>query len=134
MKVGEAIVLGQADGVGKELFDVLGDPTEGVGILRRLSSGDVPLEILEVEGVDDVDAPREVCGFYTGFDATVRAGGPGGCGEFAGRVRGKTELIGNGNTTKSESLCGDVARTGPNRTRRVAKRKSRRDIHRLYVQ
>jgi len=62
VEIVKPVVLGLTDGVGKELFDVLGDPAEGVGIRRihALSAGDVPLEVLEIEGVDDVDAPGEI--------------------------------------------------------------------------
>jgi len=110
VEIVKPVILGLTDGVGKELFDVLGDPAEGVGIRRihALHTRDVPLEVLEIEGVDDVDAPGEICGLNVRLDATVRAGGPGGGGELTGLVGGEVELEGGGRETEGESLGGDV--------------------------
>jgi len=108
VEIVKPVILGQTDRVREELLDVLGDPAERVGISRSSDARDVPLEVLEIEGIDDVDAPGEIGGLDVRLDATVGAGGPGGCGELTGLVGREVELEGGGGETEGESLGGDV--------------------------
>ena len=45
-----------------------------------------PLEVLEVEGVDDLGTTGEIGGLDIGLDAAIGAGGPGGGLELTGAV------------------------------------------------
>ena len=80
---GEGTGLSQGDGLWKEGQDVLGDPAEGVtvGVF-----GGEPLEVFEVEGVDNLGTTGEIGGLDIGLDAAIGAGGPGGGLELTGAV------------------------------------------------
>jgi hypothetical protein len=109
MEIVKAVILGQADRLGEEFFDVLGDPAEAASVRGWVGARwEVPLEILEVEGVHDVYAPGEVCGFYIGFDTLVGAGGPrGGC-ELTSLVGTHVQLVLGGQETQREARGIDV--------------------------
>ena len=80
---GEGTGFSQGDGLWKEGEDVLGDPAEGVAVGV---TGREPLEVFEVEGVDNLGTTGEIGGLDIGLDATIGAGGPGGGLELTGAV------------------------------------------------